>query len=370
MQKNAFLQINLAWLPERLLPWYDKNKRDLPWRKDPTPYRVWVSEIMLQQTRVEAVRPYYERFMQALPDVTALARAEEDKLMKLWEGLGYYSRARNLKKAAQAVVLQYSGELPQSRQELLALPGIGEYTAGAICSIAFGQPVAAVDGNVLRVMARVLADGRDMRAQAVKREVAVRLEAVYPPGRCSSFTQSLMELGATVCLPGEGAKCSVCPLRKHCLAGERGCAATFPVAAEKKPRRVEKRTVFVIVRQGRVALRKRPGTGLLAGLWELPGAVGHLTQDQAKEALSALGVETEKISPAAEARHVFSHVQWDMKGYLVAARREVGAFVWATGPELAGRYALASAFAAYRQLALNAIQERAPSEGQTERLEL
>ena len=192
-----------------LLAWYDKGRRILPWRESPTPYHVWVSEIMLQQTRVEAVKPYYDRFMQELPDIEALAKVDEEKLLKLWEGLGYYNRARNLKKSAEKIVIDYEGQMPDSYEELVKLTGIGSYTAGAIASIAFGKPYPAVDGNVLRILARLRLDERDILDAGVKRAVETELLQVIPKDRPGDFNQALMELGAVVCVPNGMPKCDI-----------------------------------------------------------------------------------------------------------------------------------------------------------------
>lgn len=327
-----------------LLKWYAQNARALPWREEPTPYRVWVSEIMLQQTRVEAVKPYFERLVRELPDLRALAEAPEEKLLKLWQGLGYYSRVRNLQKAAKAVVGQFGGELPDSPEQLRRLPGIGDYTAGAIASIAFGKPEPAVDGNVLRVFARLSASGRDIRDPGVKKEVSGLLRGIYPPGRASEFTQSLMELGATVCLPNGEPLCGSCPLALFCEGRKTGKAASLPVRSAPAARKKEQKTVFLIRCGERVALRKRPGKGLLADLWEFPNTPGKLDGEQAGRTLREWGVSPESLSRTADSRHVFSHVEWSMAGYRVRARDEAGAFCWVTAAQLEKEYAVPSAF--------------------------
>ena len=278
----------LAQLPARLLAWYDASARVLPWRENPTPYRVWVSEIMLQQTRVEAVKPYYERFLKRFPTVEALAAAPEERVLKLWEGLGYYSRARNLQRAAQVVVERYQGQVPASFEALRSLPGVGD------------------------------------------------------------FNQSLMELGAMVCLPGGAPKCLLCPLREVCLGFAQGVAQELPVKAKAKPRRVEERTVFLLFHGKRLALRKRPAKGLLAGLWELPSTEGALTQDQAREFLLSQGVElVDGLSPGPRAKHVFSHVEWHMTAWTARVAGEAPGFTWVTAGDLREGYALPSAFKAF-----------------------
>ena len=259
----------LEQLAEPLLSWYDEHARILPWREEPTAYRVWVSEIMLQQTRVEAVKPYYERFMEALPGIRELAACPEERLLKLWEGLGYYNRARNLKKAAEILVEEYEGVMPKDYEAVLALPGIGSYTAGAVLSIAYEKCYPAVDGNVLRVLSRVTEDDRDILKQSVKKSVETALQAVMPQDRPGAFNQALMELGATVCVPNGQARCEECPLKNLCRGHRDGIELEFPKKAAKKPRRVEERTVLVLLRGDDRAIRKRPPKGLLSGLYEL-----------------------------------------------------------------------------------------------------
>ena len=285
-------------ITEPLLQWYRQNRRELPWRQNPTPYRVWVSEIMLQQTRIEAARGYFERFMAALPDVFALAEASEETVLKLWEGLGYYSRARNLHKAAKRIVSEYGGRFPETAAELRKLPGIGDYTAGAIASIAFDKKESAVDGNVLRVYARLERCGENIGDAKLKKRVGGELRAIYPESGCGDFTSALMELGETVCLPG-APRCLLCPLRQLCAAHAAGEEALYPVMPEKKKRRIERRNILLYIRGDTVALRKRPDTGLLARLWEFPA-----------------GEVPEGAEPCGRAKHIFSHVEWHMEGYI------------------------------------------------------
>ena len=316
-----------------LLDWYEQNKRDLPWRRDATPYRVWVSEIMLQQTRIEAARGYFERFTAAFPDVETLAAADEDSVLKLWEGLGYYSRARNLHRCAQIVARDYGGALPADYEQLRALPGVGDYTAGAIASIAFGLRESAVDGNVCRVLSRLEACP-DTVGEKLKTRYRRELREIIPERRAGDFTSALMELGETVCLPG-APRCGACPLAGGCRAHAGGEAARYPVLPAKKPRRVERRRVLLYVCGDAVAVRKRPDRGLLAGLWELPN-------------------DTEPEPPAGgefcgEAVHVFTHVEWHMRGYILRVDRPLPGYVWVTRDE---RRALAipSAFRYYVNL--------------------
>ena len=353
---------SLEELAPSLMDWYNRHVRPLPWRESPTPYRVLVSEIMLQQTRIEAVLPYFDRFMEALPDIHALAQAPEDLLMKLWEGLGYYSRARNLQRAARQVEERFGGELPGSFEELLTLPGIGEYTAGAVASIAFDQPVAAVDGNVLRVLARLTDCREDVTRPQVKKRLAALADSLVPWERPGVFNSALMELGETVCLPNTQPRCEACPVREFCLAAVKGCARELPVRAPKKARRIEQRLVLVVIASGgepMVLLHRRPEKGLLAGLWELPNLLADPSWDAAqrrraaREQLHAWGVEPD--SPLYElgpGKHIFSHVEWQMEGLCVTVSPfTVGEdYLWATGRRLAEELALPSAFRTYGAL--------------------
>lgn len=307
----------LEKITEPLLSWFGQHARVLPWREHPDAYRVWVSEIMLQQTRVEAVKPYFARFMEALPDVAALAACPEDQLLKLWEGLGYYNRVRNMQKAAVRMMEESGGVPPATYEELLALPGIGSYTAGAIASIAYGQAVPAVDGNVLRVVSRICGSYEDITKQSVKKQVEQALKRVMPQECPGTFNQAMMELGAMVCVPNGAPECERCPVRSICAAGESGAWKQIPVKAAKKPRRVEPRTVLVIRDQEHAAVQKRPDAGLLAGLYELPNFEGHLSQEEALAQVRRLGFAPIRIQPLEEAKHIFSHIEWRMAGYLV-----------------------------------------------------
>ncbi|MBO4990573.1 MAG: A/G-specific adenine glycosylase [Firmicutes bacterium] len=320
------------------MAWYDGAKRDLPWRRDITPYRVWLSEIMLQQTRVEAGREYFLRFTETLPDVETLANVPDELLMKLWEGLGYYNRARNLKKAAGVVMEQYGGQLPSTYEELLGLPGIGPYTAGAISSIAFGRQRPAVDGNVLRVVMRLLGRYDDIARDSVKKAVEDALLEVMKEGeayrRPGDFNQSLMELGAIVCIPNGQPRCDDCPWAEVCAAKAQNIAMELPVKQTKKQRRIEEKTVLLLWDQeDRLLLHRRDGKGLLAGLWELPSLpgkldleevnrilaegegqalVGDVSQTLAEEGASRM---VTALRPAGEATHIFSHVEWHMTAF-------------------------------------------------------
>lgn len=335
-----------------LLAWYDKGRRILPWRESPTPYHVWVSEIMLQQTRVEAVKPYYDRFMKELPDIEALAKVDEEKLLKLWEGLGYYNRARNLKKSAEKIVIDYEGQMPDSYEELVKLTGIGSYTAGAIASIAFCKPYPAVDGNVLRILARLRLDERDILDAGVKRAVETELLQVIPKDRPGDFNQALMELGAVVCVPNGMPKCDICPLSSFCEAMKTERITEFPKKKPKKPRSIEEKTILVIQNDDKVVLRKRKETGLLAGMYEFPSMDGTQTAKRVLAYIKAMGMTPLKIEKLPPAKHIFTHKEWHMTGFLVRIdelehpepKEEL---FFATQHEMAGGYPLPSAFAAY-----------------------
>lgn len=369
-----------------LLHWYDYNKRILPWREDPTPYHVWVSEIMLQQTRVEAVKGYYDRFLTCLPDIKALAEAEEETLLKLWEGLGYYNRVRNMQKAAKVLVEQYGGEMPADYEKIRALPGIGDYTAGAISSIAFGLPFPAVDGNVLRVMSRITCSEEDIAKESTKKKLKEDLTKILqgrdgrncggeqeelrtkettgdgPGNLYGDFNQSLMELGATVCLPNGKPLCEQCPVMHLCKAFHAGRETELPVKSAAKARRIEKRRVYVISYEGKILLHRREKKGLLAGLWEFP--------NELPEFLS--GAQLRKTGKTKPAKHIFSHVEWHMEGIRLEVQTaesgsvplgtEVGEipedWAFATPQELQEKYPIPSAFEAFVREILSGDEEK------------
>ena len=338
-------------IAEPLLKWYDKNKRILPWRDKNNAYYTWVSEIMLQQTRVEAVKPYFARFIQELPDVEALAAAPEERIVKLWEGLGYYSRVRNMQKAAIQVMEEYDGRIPEDFETLLSLKGIGRYTAGAIASIAYGKKVPAVDGNVLRVYARLTENRGDIMKQSVRKSVENDLTEQMSEDRPGDFNQAMMELGAVVCVPNGTAKCEECPLGQFCLARKHGTVEELPVKAPKKARTIEQRTVLVIQDGAGTAIRKRPDTGLLAGLYELPNVEGHLTEKAALARVKAMGLEPLRIEALPDAKHIFSHIEWRMCAYRIAVssleEAPQGEFLFVDKRESDKKYAIPSAFRAY-----------------------
>lgn len=331
---------NLEQIPIPLLVWYHENARVLPWRSEPTPYRVWVSEIMLQQTRVAAVLDYFRRFMEALPTVTALAEISEDELMKLWQGLGYYSRARNLRKAALKIVENHQGLFPNAYNDIRDLPGIGDYTAGAIGSIAFGLPVPAVDGNVLRVVARICGDDGDITTATMKKKVAAGLERVIPVEAPGDFNQALMELGAVVCLPNGAPLCVKCPVQDICVAHLTQRTEELPVKTPKKGRRLEERVVYLLFHGDSVALRRRPEKGLLAGLWEYPNELAPLAP------LSQFGLPELPLERAGAGKHIFTHIEWHMTAVTAELPDEnlPDGWVWVDRRALRDIYAVPNAF--------------------------
>lgn len=341
------IQTIYSAIVQPLCKWYQANARDLPWRKDTDPYHVWLSEIMLQQTRVEAVKGYYARFLKQLPDIGALANADDEVLLKLWEGLGYYNRARNLKKAARVVMETCNGRFPSEYEQILALPGIGPYTAGAVASICFEQPTPAVDGNVLRVTARLTNDSRCVDTPAVKNDVAHRLSRVYPEGKCGLFTQALMELGAMVCIPNGMPKCRQCPVNTVCLANKFAVQDKLPVKAKKKPRKTEEITVFVLEHGGEIALRRRKQKGVLSGLLELPNTTGFLDETQAQQTAEQMGVQVEGIQKCIYREHIFTHIEWHMRCYFFRCgekKNKSTGFIWADAEALHSKYTLPTAF--------------------------
>ena len=344
---------------EPLLAWYDAVRRDLPWRHTRDPYRIWLSEIMLQQTRTETVKSYYNRFLALFPTVADLAHAPQEQVLKAWEGLGYYSRARNLQKAAQAVVEQHGGELPANYEALRALPGIGDYTAGAVASLAFGLPCVAVDGNVLRVWSRLHADGADVLLPATKRRMAAEVQAAQPPQRPGDFNEALMELGALVCLPNGEPLCAQCPWGNICLARKQGRQALLPVKAPRKTRRTLPYTAALVLRAGpqpALLLEQRPSSGLLAGLWQPLLFEGTLGQADMRRALAARGVQglAKGALSLPPAKHVFTHLEWHMTGWCFFCTQDAplpAGCAFAAPDQLAAQYAVPGAFRAYRQYA-------------------
>lgn len=367
---------DLRQLVEPLQQWFQENARVLPWRENPCGYYVWISEIMLQQTRVEAVKPYFERFIQALPDVKTLADCPEDKLLKLWEGLGYYNRVRNLKIAANQIMDDYNGEIPTEYEELLKLKGIGHYTAGAIASIAYGKSVPAVDGNVLRVISRVTADDSDIMKQSVRTHMETKLLELMCDENAqvipSIFNQALMELGATVCVPNGAPHCEKCPWSHLCEAKKQGRIVELPVKKKAKARKIEERTVLIIKDGEQVALHKRANKGLLAGLYELPNIEGYLTEEEILFYMKEQGYAPIRIQSVCDAKHIFSHVEWHMKGYVVfleakeyTKQTQNSDWVFIDIEETKTNYAIPSAFVKYTQylnltIGKDAIEKKNP----------
>ena len=338
-----------------LVNWYRENKRDLPWRHNPDAYRVWVSEIMLQQTRVEAVKGYYDRFLKALPTVKDLAEAEEDKLLKLWEGLGYYNRVRNMQKAAQQIMVDHEGIFPDTYEEILQLKGIGNYTAGAISAFAYGIPKPAVDGNVLRVISRITGSYEDIMKQSVRKKIESALEQVIPTDAASDFNQGLIELGAIVCVPNGGPKCEQCPVKEYCIAHAENLTAEIPVKKKAKARKIEERTVLIFKDGKQIAIRKRPAKGLLAGLYEFPNLEGKLSMDEVTEYSKKIGLMPVRVQKLPEAKHIFSHIEWHMIGYEVIVdeleKTNEEGFLFIHPEQIKKEYSIPSAFEKYTEYA-------------------
>lgn len=340
----------LEKIVQPLMLWYDSNKRVLPWREQKNPYYIWVSEIMLQQTRVEAVKPFFTRFTESLPDCRALAKCQEDRLLKLWEGLGYYNRVRNMQKAAIQIVEKYDGNLPDDYEALKNLPGIGSYTAGAIGSLAYDLPVPAVDGNVLRVLSRIRDDDRDIMKQSLKKQVEADLMAVIPSDCPGRFNQALMELGATVCVPNGAPHCEECPLLDLCEGKKRGHELELPVKSKAKARRIEKHTILVIQDDKHIVLHRRPAKGLLAGMYEFPNLEGYLSQDEVREYVQKHAGTLIGIQRLPKSKHIFSHVEWHMEGYFIRVESyqdNKADCIYADVGTVQEQYAIPAAYAAY-----------------------
>ena len=321
-----------------LLDWYLKNKRELPWRRDKDPYHVWISEIMLQQTRIEAVIDYYHRFMEKVPSIQALSEISEDELLKLWEGLGYYSRARNLKKAACMIMDKYHGEFPKNYHDVLSLPGIGEYTAGAISSICFNLPEVAIDGNVMRVYCRVTDSDLDISDLKVKKEIGEKVKAILPK-ESGDFNQGIMELGEVICIPGGVPKCEICPLRFHCMSHVNHRETLIPRKIVKKEKLEEEYTLFLIKYKNTYALRKR-GDGLLKNMWEFPNENGFLTMEEVKGKIKNI----KSIQSCITNTHIFTHKKWFMNSYLIEISKKDPSYEWFSLEEIETNCALASAY--------------------------
>lgn len=324
---------------KRLLNWYDKHRRTLPWRETSDAYRILVSEIMLQQTRVETVKLRYEEFLERYPDASELAEASEEEVMKAWEGLGYYRRAKNLRRAAKEMAVKD----PKNYEDLLALPGVGPYTAGAVASIAFGEAKAAVDGNSLRVFTRHEGIRSSIDEAKTKKEITAIQEAYLDFRRPGDFNQAIMDLGAVICVPNGAPQCEQCPVSEDCKALKLGIATELPVRSPKKPRKRKKKTVFLIEHNNRCALEKR-SDGLLGGLYELYNTEGLLDEKNAMRILREAGFDFNRIEKMGEKKHIFTHEEWTMRGYSVRVEEEKAEYIWADGSELEDRYPIATAF--------------------------
>ncbi len=300
---------------QALVDWYKKEKRDLPWRHTSDPYRIWVSEVMLQQTRVDTVIPYYERFLEKFPTMKELAAANENDLLKMWEGLGYYSRARNLQAGVKEVVADYGGKVPTDRKTISTLKGVGPYTAGAVLSIAYGIPEHAVDGNVMRVISRLLVIEEDISIPKTKKIFEKVVTDLMDENDPSSFNQGLMELGATICTPKP--RCLLCPVRDFCGAFNNGRQEELPIKTKKiKMKRIPVVSFALQNDEGKWLLGKRPSKGLLANMWEFPMAERVDQQEPSEILKNQFGLEVENIFPAIEFKHIFSHLTWDMQCFI------------------------------------------------------
>ena len=330
--------VELEKIVEPIVKWYKENKRMLPWRKQKNPYAIWISEIMLQQTRIEAVKVYYERFMREIPNIETLANIEEEVLLKLWEGFGYYSRAKNLKKAAIKICEEYGGNMPKYYEQLVDLPGIGEYTAGAIASIAYHERVPAVDGNVLRVISRIIGSTKDILLPDTKREMTAKLKAIMPK-EAGDFNEGLMELGERVCIPNGEPFCNNCPLQAYCVAYKQGLTNQIPVRIKKTKRKYEERLIFVLEWKDKIAIQKRGEKGLLAGMYEFPNVMekeGLII----KQILQTWNLEAEQKEALGKAKHIFSHIEWNMEGWRIKVKNK--------NEEIIEKYAIPEAFGYYK----------------------
>ena len=339
-------------ITEKLISWYQENKRDLPWRHTKNPYFIWISEIMLQQTRVEAVKVYYERFIKELPTLEDLANVKEDKLLKLWEGLGYYSRVRNMQKTAKILIKKGFKNLPNTKEELLSLPGIGAYTAGAILSIAFDIPTPAIDGNVYRVLGRVYKIEDSIFKNSTYKIYEEKINKLLPKDQASSFTQSFMDLGSEICTP-KSPKCSECHLRLECKAYKENKMENYPVKDKKIEQKIEERIVFLFVYKNKVAIRKREDKGLLASLYEFPNTLNLSSLIDVENELLEKNIPILSTMEIGEAKHVFSHKIWYMKGYLIELKKPIQEYLWVTKDELQSKYSIPSAFAYFLEFIMN-----------------
>ena len=337
------MNTKLIQIVQSIVAWYQEQEKNLPWKQDKKPYHEWISEIMLQQTRIEAVKKYYIRFMEQLPKIQDVANASEEQLLKLWEGLGYYSRVKNIKKAAIQIMQEYQGKMPTNYIELIKLPGIGEYTAGAIASISYGEKVPAVDGNVLRVISRVLASKENILLPETKKDITNKLQEIMPE-EAGDFNEGLMELGEKIGIPNRIPICTKCPIQKYCTAYKENLITEIPVRIKKQNRKIEKRTVFILKYKNEIAINKRAKTGILANLYEFPNILGEVTEQEIPQILEQWNVQFKNIKMKKSAKHIFTHIQWDMIAYEIEVKNKNVIWTWVTEQEMEKHYPLPTAF--------------------------
>ncbi|MCI8575337.1 MAG: A/G-specific adenine glycosylase [Bacilli bacterium] len=338
---------NLNEIVDPLLNWFQKEKRDLPWRHTNDSYKIWISEIMLQQTRVETVITYYKRFTKALPNLKSLSEVEEDQLLKLWEGLGYYSRAKNLKKCAKIIIMNNKTELPRDYDSLLKLPGIGPYAAGSIGSIAYGLKTPAIDGNVLRVMTRLHEDDRDILNIKVRQDYYKKIQQIMPEDT-RNFTESLMELGALICLPKGSPLCERCPVSFFCQSYHHQTMLNYPIKKKEIKRRIEEKTIIILQYQDYYAIQKRKANGLLASMYEFCNISYKLNEEELKKWLKKQKIIFQKVKDLGTTKHIFSHLEWQMNGFWVECRMKPEIdFFWVKKEELKTKYSIPNAYIKY-----------------------
>ena len=337
------MKTKLKEIVQPIVKWYQAQEKTLPWKQDKDPYHVWISEIMLQQTRIEAVKKYYIRFMKQLPTIQDVANASEEQLLKLWEGLGYYSRVRNIKKAAIQIIQENQGKMPTNYKELLKMPGIGDYTAGAIASISYGEKVPTVDGNVLRVISRILASKENVLLKKKKKDITNQLQKIMPE-EAGDFNEGLMELGEKICLPNTTPICNKCPIQKYCTACKENLTTEIPVRIKKQKRKIEKRTIFILEYKNKIAINKRPKTGILANLYEFPNILGEVTEQEIPQILKQWNIQFKNLKMKKSAKHIFTHIEWDMIAYEIEVKNKNTIWTWVTEQEMEKQYPLPTAF--------------------------
>ena len=333
-------------ITNNLLTWYKENKRDLPWRHTKNPYYIWISEIMLQQTRVETVKTYYQKFIKKLPTLKDLAEIKEDELLKLWEGLGYYSRVRNMQKTSKILLLEGKENLPSDEKDLLNLPGIGKYTAGAILSIAFDKPSIAIDGNVYRVLGRYYKIKELISKNSTYKIYESYLKKILPTNHAGDFTQSFMDLGSTICTP-KNPNCKICPLKNECQAKKSNEVEQYPIKDKKKDQKIEERNVYILQYKNKIAIQKRKDKGLLASMYEFPNDLKLLNIVDIENILFDNKIAFFSVTKIGETKHAFSHIIWYMKGYLIELKEPINNFLWVTKKELQTKYSIPTAFSYY-----------------------